>query len=805
MAKGQALNGMPHVANSSLQCDVGNVASWGRVRGFGKKLAALIVVACVTVLPLVAETEKVNGIVWTYSVVGGNAILENWDDEYETESAVISPSTTGLLVIPSELGGCPVTHIGNYAFSGCGGLTSVTIPDSVTSIGDSAFSDCGGLTSVTIPDCVTSIGDSAFSDCSGLTSVTIPNSVTNIGGGAFTACSGLTSIMVGDGNANYTSINDMLLSKDGKTLLQGVNGSVTIPDGVTSIGDSAFSRCSWLTSVSIPDSVTNIGNSAFYRCDRLTGITIPASVTNIGNSAFAYSGLSGIRFNGNAPTIGSWCFRRGKGNISLNCTAYVDESSTGWDVEIPGTWNGIQIAYLGTPTYVIENGILTEVRLNGSSEVEIPEGVTGISRGAFFGCGAFLTHVIIPASVTHIDSSSFSECVMLEMISVSEYNATYSSANGLLLSKDGKTLVRGVVGLTNVTIPDSVVNIGDGVFGCCRGLTNVTIGNSVTNISDRAFYGCSALTRVIIPDSVASIGDEAFSGCRALTSVTIPDSVASIGEGAFSGCRALTNVTIGNGVTSIKEYAFEDCSSLTSVTIPDSVTNVGSEAFWGCSGVKNVTLPSRWELSSIFPSAYSSITNVTVTSGSNGIPGSAFKGCSALVEISIPDTVTSIGDEAFYGCTSLEHLTIPGSVTNYGVNCFEGCPAYQHNLYRAVFGGGVGGGSASAVTTIVQQVEAPYALTNSVADRAIASVTVDDDCAIDSFVLKDGKVYDSVLYISNTADHAVTLTLPSGYVYKAIKGARPLNIPANSQSILSITRVADNVFLVSREDLETIQ
>ena len=105
----------------------------------------------------------------------------------------------------------------------------------------------------------------------------------------------------------------------------------------------------------------------------------------------------------------------------------------------------------------------------------------------------------------------------------------------------------------------------------------------------------------------------------------------------------------------------------------------------------------------------------------------------------------------------------------------------------------------------MQQVAAPYVLATAPADRAIASVMVDSDCAIDSFVLKDGKVYDSVLYISNTADHAVALTLPSGYVYKAIKGARPLEIPANSQGILSITRVANNVFLVSREDLETIQ
>jgi hypothetical protein len=100
---------------------------------------------------------------------------------------------------------------------------------------------------------------------------------------------------------------------------------------------------------------------------------------------------------------------------------------------------------------------------------------------------------------------------------------------------------------------------------------------------------------------------------------------------------------------------------------------------------------------------------------------------------------------------------------------------------------------------------AQYALSSTPADRAIASITVDGDRAIDDFVLKDGKVYDSVLYVNNTAANDVTLTLPSGYTYKAIKGAKPLSIPANSQSILSITRVAANVFLVSREDLETIE
>ncbi len=134
------------------------------------------------------------------------------------------------------------------------GCNSTIIPNSVTSIGDYAFSNCSSLTSITIPKSVTSIEKDAFYSCKALTSITIPNSVTSIGNGAFAWCEGLTSII--------------------------------IPNSVTSIGDFAFDNCSSLTSITIPNSVTSIGEEAFYGCSSLKSIKIPKGLTNIGSDAF---------------------------------------------------------------------------------------------------------------------------------------------------------------------------------------------------------------------------------------------------------------------------------------------------------------------------------------------------------------------------------------------------------------------------------------------------------------------------------------------------------------------------------------
>ena len=551
------------------------------------------------------------------------------------------------------------TSIGDHAFRGCGGLTSITIPDSVTSIGYEAFRGCSGLTSIVIPDSVTSIGSYAFSGCSGLTSITIPNSVTSIRWYAFSYCSSLTSITVEQGNAVYHSAGNCLIETASKTLISGCQNSVIPDDGsVTSIGHSAFYGCSGLTSITIPDSVTSIGDYAFRGCGGLTSIIIPDSVTSIGSYAFYNcSSLTSITIPNSVTSIGSEAFYGTKLIQKENGVSYVDR----WVIDCDDS---------------------------SLKQVQLRDNTVGIADGSFADCDS-LTSITIPDSVTSIGDSAFYNCS----------------------------------GLTSITIPDSIRSIGSGAFYNCSGLTSITIPDSVTSIGDSAFSGCSGLTSITIPDSVTSIGAWAFSGCSGLESITIPfvgSGGSSTHFGYIFGASSYADVpsslkeVVITGGTSIASYAFYNCSNLTSITIPDSVTSIGEGAFSGCSSLESITIPFvggsiktasdtyQYPFGYIFgtssyaggvrtqqyyygssttstTSSYyyipSSLKSVTITGGN--ILCGAFSNCSGLTSITIPDSVTSIGDLAFRGCGGLTSITIPDSVTSIGHSALSGCSGLE--------------------------------------------------------------------------------------------------------------------------------
>lgn len=373
----------------------------------------------------------------------------------------------------------------------------------------------GDITAVVIPDtidgvAVTGIGDHAFEYCTSLISVTIPDGVTSIGYYAFYECDSLTSVNI---PGSVTRIEEWAFS-DCDSL-----SSLTISDGVERIGARAFDWCNSLNSVTVPASVAYIGFRAFGGCASLTAIDVDSDNAE-------YSSIDGVLFNKDATELIQ--YPRGKSG------AYT----------IP---DGVSV--------IVDMAFTDCYRL---TNITIPNSVISIGESAFE--NTRITNVTIPASVTEIGECAFDYCRRLMEINVDSENTVYSSLNGLLLSKNGDTLVSCPAGI-------------EGEFSIPAGIK--TIGAS-------AFFGCDGITGVTIPYGVTGIESSAFLNCNGLSSVTIPGSVNEIGPWAFESCENLTSVTIQDGVAAIANGAFIDCNNLTSVVIPTTVTRIGYDAFTGC-------------------------------------------------------------------------------------------------------------------------------------------------------------------------------------------------------------------------------
>ncbi len=329
----------------------------------------------------------------------------------------------------------------------------------------------------------------------------------------------------------------------------------------------------------------------------------------------------------------------------------------------------------------------------GLTDFKIPDSVTSIGSCAFSGCNK-LTSVTIPDSVTSIGQYAFNDTGIYNDSSNWERNVLYigkylikaqNAVSGSYVIKAGTRVLADSAfydcsNLTSVTIPDSVVSIGNYAFKSCYNLTSVSIGNRVTSIGDSAFWGCRGLTNITIPNSVLTIGSFAFSGCTGLTKVTIPNSVISIDDKAFYNCFGLANVTISDGVTSIGNEAFNGCTVLTSVTIPESVASIGDSAFGYCRSLKSITVDknnqyySNDEYGVLFNKNKTELiqypigntrTAYTIPDSVTSIVKNAFYRCTGLTSIIIPDSVMKIGSFAFYECTGLTDVYYTGSETDW--------------------------------------------------------------------------------------------------------------------------------------------
>ena len=324
------------------------------------------------------------------------------------------------------------------------------------------------------------------------------------------------------------------------------------------------------------------------------------------------------------------------------------------------------------------------------SSITMENGIINIEKSAFRYCKS-LTSITIPSSMTKIGREVFRNCSSLrsiiwnakyyvDAVYASPFSDIASQITSFTFGDDIEYipafLCDGMQKLTSITIPNTVVTMGDCVFRGCSSLNTVTMGNAVKNIGNRAFYTCKSLTSIIIPNSVITIEDGAFWDCTALSSAVVGNSVERIGEYAFCGCSSLSSIIISNSVREIGSRAFYNCSLLDSICLGNSIETIADEAFYGCSSLSSIIIPNSvtaigggaFEETGIYKNKSNWEDNVLYISNclieANTIESNTY---------SIKENTRVIADNAFNINGDITSITIPKSVTHFGYNAFYQC------------------------------------------------------------------------------------------------------------------------------------
>ena len=600
-----------------------------------------------------------------------------------------------------------VTSIGEGAFSGCSGLTSIEVDknnfiydsrDKCNAIIETATNTLiAGCSKTVIPNSISSIGNYAFRGFNGLTSIVIPNTVISIGKCAFADCPYIKDLYCYTEKVPTTDYETFMNASIKSATLHVVKEclslyksaqpwkdfgrsvalpqimylidgetykSFTIPTGESIIPLDALSKEGFTFSgwSEIPKTMPDydVTVTASFTVNKYTlkyivdGENYKTSEVEYGavigyeeepeKKGYTFSGWSEIPATMPAKDVTvTGMFSINKYNLTymidgetyktyeLDYGSIINKESiqmregytfSGWS-EIPETMPAHDVIVEGTftinqylLTYMVDGEIYKRMELKYGTDIT-PEAEPSKNHYTFSGWSE------IPSTMPANDvvvRGTFKKDNPYEFVGNEEINGLWylidaphrtatvianpnekyqgqinipSSVNydGVVcdVKSIGNDAFSDCKDLVSISMSNNITSIGESAFAGCKGLTSVTIPHHVTSISNKTFWGCSGLTSIIIPSSVISIGDRAFSGCSGLTSVEIPNNVTSIGESAFNSC-SLKSVSIGNSVTSIGEEAFYYCSDLTDVTIPNNVKSIGWGAFGHCTGMKSVVI-----------------------------------------------------------------------------------------------------------------------------------------------------------------------------------------------------------------------
>ena len=453
--------------------------------------------------------------------------------------------------------------------------------------------------------------------------LTIPNSVTEIGEGAFSGVTGLKTIII-PGTVKTIATSAFAFN----TTLE----TVVIEEGVQIIGQQAFNGCSNLKSINLPQSLTKIGHLAFYDCKKIERVTIPRGVRDIGMYAFA-----------NCTLLSDAVFENGNDIVSDSCFTNCNNLRT---VTIPSTVQTInstafnnclkldEINLEDNQSYVFDNGILktadgtkivfmTNGLLANISTFEIPNGVTNF--GMNIGLYTNIKQINIPSTLESLGAANKFPKSISNVI-VDENNTRYASENGILYTKDDKTLIMCYLKEKDINIQEGILTLNAYCFKQAENAENIILPESLQTISSSALRENNKFNKILIGKNVSSISPmfklTNYAGTVEISeenpyytiennilyskdkktlicalyqitgSFTVPGTVENIGNLAFDA-QGMQEVILESGVKKIDESAFSQCSNLKKITIPNTVTNMGVDLFERCNNLESIVIDNK--------------------------------------------------------------------------------------------------------------------------------------------------------------------------------------------------------------------